>query len=108
MPNRKMAQPTIEYRFTRKAVPSVNDTGQLTGRAAPFDSQTMIGAKPWGFREKIAKGAFAKSIKDGDVVLLDNHDSAKPLSRMSAGTLALTENKKGLDWDATPANTTLR
>lgn len=96
----------IEYRTQRKAAPNLTDEGKLTGRAAPFDSQTMIGSKPWGFREKINASAFSKSIKDGDVVLLDNHDSAKPIARMSAGTLDLREGPEGLDWDATPVDTT--
>jgi HK97 family phage prohead protease len=98
---------TIEYRYMERSsgAPTL-DNGSLSGRAAPFNTQTMIGKKPWGFREKIAPGAFSKSVNDGDVVLLDNHDTAKPIARQSAGTLKLAETKGGLDWDAIPANTT--
>jgi HK97 family phage prohead protease len=98
---------TIEYRYFERSsgAPSI-EGGTLSGRAAPFNTQTMIGKKPWGFREKIAPGAFSKSVNDGDVVLLDNHDTAKPIARQSAGTLKLVETKGGLDWDAIPANTT--
>ena len=95
----------IEYRYERSGAPKLED-GSLSGRAAPFNKQAMIGKKPWGFREQISSGAFSKSIKDGDIVLLDNHDSARPISRQSAGTLKLAETKGGLDWDAVPANTT--
>ncbi|MGH9918419.1 MAG: HK97 family phage prohead protease, partial [Nitrososphaerales archaeon] len=36
---------------------------------------------------------------------LDNHDHSKPLARQSAGTLTLRNGGEGLDWDATPADT---
>jgi HK97 family phage prohead protease len=101
MPNKSNGE--IEYRFDR-AAPKL-EGGKLSGRAAPFNSETMIGQKPWGFKEKIARGAFKKSINDGDVVLLDQHDTAKPISRQSADTLSLVETKGGLDWDAIPADT---
>ncbi len=95
---------SLEYRYAERA-PKLNE-GKLSGRAAPFDTVAMIGKKPWGFREQIARGAFANSIGEGDVVLLDQHDTAKPISRQSAGTLDLEETKGGLDWDAQPSNTT--
>lgn len=96
----------MEYRFIERSGAPKLENGRLSGRAAPFNKQTMIGKKPWGFREKIAPGAFTKSIKDGDVVLLDNHDHARPISRQSAGTLVMSETQGGLDWDAEPADTT--
>jgi phage head maturation protease len=98
----------MEYRYVERSGAPKLENGRLSGRAAPFNKVTMIGRKPWGFREKIMPGAFAKSIKDGDVVLLDNHDHARPISRQSAGTLVMDETKGGLDWDAEPADTTLR
>jgi HK97 family phage prohead protease len=94
----------MEYRVNRAGKPKLED-GKLSGRAAPFESETQIGSDKWGFKEKIARGAFKKSINDGDVVLLDNHDTAKPIARTSAGTLKLAETRDGLDWDAKPANT---
>lgn len=97
----------IEYRNLRgkDGKPGESD-GKLHGRAAPFNSETQIGGDKWGFREKIKPGAFKKSLSEGDVVLLDNHDTSKPIARQSAGTLRPVENKAGLDWDADPANTT--
>lgn len=95
----------MEYRFQRTGAPRLDD-GKLSGRAAPFNKPAMIGKKPWGFRETIAPGCFAKTIKDGDVVLLDNHQSDKPIARQSAGTLTMMETRGGLDWDAIPADTT--
>src|ERR1017187_5110763 len=96
----------IERRFvTKDAAPTVEGR-HLSGQFAPFNSVTTIGSAPWGFREKIAPGAFKKSINDGDVVLLDNHDTAKPLARKSAGTLRVAEGANGGSYDAEPANTT--
>ncbi len=96
--------PGIEYRFTRASAPVV-DEGRLTGLAAPFGQTTMIGEAPWGFRETIAAGAFRKALNDGDTVLLDNHDPARPIARRSAGTLELRETARGLEYVATPADT---
>jgi HK97 family phage prohead protease len=95
----------IEYRYVERDGAPTLKGGKLSGRAAPFNTETMIGKKPWGFREKIAPGAFKDSIENGDVVLLDNHQNEKPIARQSAGTLKLSETKGGLDWDAAPANT---
>lgn len=99
----------IEYRYLRgkDAGTAPKTEGRtMSGLAAPFNSVTTIGGSKYGFREKIAPGAFKKSISEGDVVLLDNHDSSKPLARTSAGTLDLSETKPGLAFEATPANTT--
>lgn len=95
---------TLEYRYDRDSAPKTEGRS-LNGQAAPFNRETVIGGPKYGFREKIAPGAFKKSINDGDVVLLDNHDSARPIARQSAGSLEMRETKPGLQWDATPANT---
>jgi HK97 family phage prohead protease len=104
--SRRTAPAGIEYRFTRASAPTVDDEGKLTGLAAPFGTWTMIGEAPWGFRERIAPGAFKKALNDGDTVLLDNHDPSRPIARKSAGTLELRETARGLEYVATPANTT--
>ncbi|MHA2069856.1 MAG: HK97 family phage prohead protease [Candidatus Thorarchaeota archaeon] len=49
-----------------------------------------------GFREKIAPNAFRNALKRTDTVMLYNHDPNYPLARVSAGTLELKEDKKGL------------
>lgn len=97
--------PGIEYRYTRAQAPAAAGDGKLTGLAAPFGQVAMIGEAPWGFRETIAAGAFRKALNDGDTVLLDNHDPARPIARRSAGTLELRETGRGLEYVATPANT---
>lgn len=95
----------IEYRSFGVTALMAADEGKTTGLAAPFNSPTMIGEKPWGFREQIAPGAFAKTLKEGDVVYLLNHDTAKPLARTSAGTLTLRETDRGLEMEAVTPDT---
>lgn len=68
----------------------------LRGYAAVFNSlsEPIFGM----FRERIAPGAFKRSIADGDhdVYALWQHDSSFPLARKSKGTLRLAEDKRGL------------
>lgn len=66
------------------------------GHAAMFDKWTWIGSKSWGFRERVAKGAFTKTLKEADVRFLVNHDPNLLLARNKAGTLTLAEDSEGL------------
>lgn len=80
---------------------SDDEPPRFTGHAAVFDTRTAIGPVPgWGFLEEIAAGAFAKTLKEGDARMLVDHDSAKVVSRVSADTLALSEDKTGLAVDS--------
>lgn len=99
---------TIEYRTVGAEVSLDEDTdnGHIQGLAAPFNTATMIGEKPWGFREQIAPGAFTKTLREADVVLLADHDPSKPMARKSAGTLRLDEAEGGLQIDANTVDTT--
>jgi len=76
-----MSDLEIRQLFGRASAPTANDGNKLSGRAMPFMSPTMIGKAPWGFREQIKSSAINKTIKDGDQVLLDNHDVSRPLAR---------------------------
>lgn len=96
---------TIEYRYMRKAAPDAKDDHTLEGRAWVYGSSTMIGKAPYGFKEVIRSGAGKKSVNDGDIVLLDNHEHRLPLARMSAGTLELKDGPNGGDWVAKTADT---
>ncbi len=49
-----------------------------------------------GMSESIAPGAFARSVPDGDVRALINHDTTLVLGRTKANTLELREDKRGL------------
>lgn len=77
----------------------------LKGHAAVFGKRTYIGMKPWGFWESVRSGAFAKTIAEGDVRFLHNHNPDLILARTAAGTLRLTEDKTGLATDADLART---
>ncbi len=71
------------------------------GHAAVFDKRTAIGnPKSWGFWEQVARGAFAKTIKESDVRFLHNHNPDLVLARNTAGNLTLSEDKVGLLADA--------
>lgn len=84
-----MSRPDIERRFA----PANLEGRQLVGLAAPFDSETRIGE----FRERIAPGAFTRSLAEGrDILALSDHDPAKVLGRTKSGTLHLEEGPDGL------------
>lgn len=66
----------------------------ISGYAARFGDETVIAGE---FREKLAPGAFARTLREKpDVVMLLDHDSGRVLGRISAGTLALREDRIGL------------
>ena len=55
-----------------------------------------------GFRERVAKGAFAQSLRDNpDVICYFNHDSNLILGRVSSGTLSVEEDDRGLKFRVT-------
>jgi hypothetical protein len=66
---------------------------RIIGYAAMFD---VLSEPLWGFREKIRKGAFSKTIQTADVRALFNHDENYVLGRSKAGTLKLWEDNTGL------------
>jgi uncharacterized protein len=76
---------------------------KIEGYAAVFDKDS----ENMGFIERIAPGAFKNALKKSDVRALFNHDSNIILGRMSAGTLVLKEDKKGLFMSVTPPDTQL-
>lgn len=86
----KRAQP-VEFRIERRADKPV----QLAGYAAVYNS---LSEELWGFRERIAAGAFQGALK-ADVRALMNHDPNLILGRSSAGTLRLTEDERGLGFE---------
>jgi HK97 family phage prohead protease len=76
-------------------------TMRLRGYAAVFNDDSV----PLPFIERIAPGAFRKTLTETpDVRLLINHEGL-PLARTKNGTLILTEDDRGLYMDATIADT---
>lgn len=79
------------------AIRAADGGDRFGGYASVFNSRTAIGNPlRWGFYEEIAPGAFSKTLDEGDARMLIDHDSYYVVSRMSAGTLALSEDDKGL------------
>ena len=76
---------------------SDDGTKRFVGHAAVFDVRTAIGNPlTWGFYEQVAPGAFTKTLSEGDARMLIDHDSYYVVSRVSADTLSLAQDKVGL------------
>lgn len=77
---------------------------RISGYAAVFNSRTSIGDF---FDEEIAPGAFKQTLKENDDIrALFNHDWNVVLGRTKAGTLKLSEDERGLQFDLELPNTT--
>jgi HK97 family phage prohead protease len=84
-----------------RAAGDENSGERFAGYAAVFNSRTAIGNPlRWGFYEEIAPGAFTKTLSEGDARMLIDHDSYYVVSRVSAGSLALAEDARGLVVDS--------
>jgi hypothetical protein len=78
------------------------DGMSFTGYAAVFNSDS----EPLPFIERIAPGAFKRSLQSrNEVKLLWNHDAGEPLASVRGGTLRLTEDEIGLRVEATLVKT---
>lgn len=72
---------------------------KIVGYAALFNS---LSVEMHGFFEKIAPGAFKKTLQESDVRALWNHDTGKVLGRTKAGTLKCREDERGLAIEINP------
>lgn len=101
------ARPVAPAATTRSlGSPSV---GRIGGYVALWDS---LSGDLGGFREKIRKGAFARTLESArrgetDVLFFVEHDSRAILGRLAAGNLKLREDAYGLAFELTLPPTTL-
>ncbi len=101
---KKLINKQIEYRSYPFAlrVDDSEDKPKIRGYAALFN---QLSVDLGGFREKIKKGAFAKTIKESDIVATRNHNDDLLLGRNKSGTLILEEDRKGLKLEIDPPDT---
>jgi len=99
----KIEKRTNEVKFELRAVEG-EEGMTFTGYAAVFNSPS----EPLPFIERIAPGAFKRSLKArNDIKLLWNHDTGAVLGSTRAGTLKLEEDNYGLRVTAVLPDTTL-
>jgi HK97 family phage prohead protease len=101
------AMPTMERRaFTLDEihVERRSDAAPIIrGHAAVFDQLS----EPLGaYRERIKPGAFTKTLREGDVRALFNHDPNLILGRTKSGTVRVSQDAAGLAFEIDPPDTT--
>lgn len=94
----------VEFRSFEGEIRSEGDGNTFVGYAAVFNSDS----EPLPFVERIAPGAFRKSLKNSkrDVRLYVNHNSDMALASRRSGTLRLSEDERGLRVEADLPDTT--
>jgi uncharacterized protein len=74
---------------------------RFAGYAAVYNTRAAIGnPKTFGFYEQLAPSAFNKTLQESDVRMLIDHNPYYVVSRMSAGTLQLQSDDRGLAVDS--------
>lgn len=93
---------SLKVATARPEIRKTEDGSQrFVGHGAVFDSRTAIGNPlTWGWYEEVAPGAFTKTLTEGDARMLIDHNSYYVVSRVSAGTLELAQDKVGLAVDS--------
>lgn len=104
----------VEFELVEARAAEEGGGRKVSGYAALYNQKTTLAdfenydGKRFIFEEKIAPGAFTRALaEEQDVRLLFNHDPNLLLARTSSGTLALSENRKGLKVDADLPDTQL-
>ncbi len=82
--------------FTTEVRVSEGDNPVISGLAALFNKRTELWPEHF---EEIKPGAFDGVLKTDDVRALFNHNSDNILGRISAGTLRLKADKRGLHYE---------
>ena len=87
----------VEFRSVTAELRELGDGNTFVGYAARFNSPSQ----PLPFVERIAPGAFARTLRARrDVRLFINHDSGQVLASKRSGTLRLAEDELGLRVEA--------
>lgn len=98
---------TVEFRAIdagRLEVREAGDGMHFSGYAAVFNSDS----EPLPFIEQIAPGAFKRSLGSGrEIRMFNNHNTDQVLATTRNGSLALSEDSRGLWVEADLPNTTL-
>lgn len=94
--NHVIARSLIEIRSAGPG--ATQKVGRIGGYAAVFDQTTNLG---WAGNEKLARSAFSGVLasEGTDVRSLWNHDQQYLLGRQSAGTLRLSVDSTGLEYE---------
>lgn len=95
--------PNIERHFCQapeiRVATGDDGTPRIEWYAAVFDS---LSEDLFGFREKVGRRAFSKTLKEGDIRALVNHNPDLVLGRNKASTLDLHVDHTGLQATVTP------
>ena len=92
-----------EIRTKQMELRAIGDGMTFEGYAAVFNSPS----EPLPFTEIVAPGAFARSLKSRNrMMLLWNHDTSEPLASTRNGSLRMVEDATGLKVTATLPDTT--
>jgi HK97 family phage prohead protease len=83
------------------AVADDGDGVRFRGYASMFNTRYAVGNPlTWGFYEEVAPGSFTKTLSEGDQRFLIDHDTYYVVSRVSANSLALAQDRTGLAVDS--------
>lgn len=86
---------TSTIRISCRSAPTLSGN-RLGGYASVFNQPTDLGS---GHKEAIAPGAFSTALETSDVRALYNHSPLHVLGRQSAGTLRLSPDSTGLEYE---------
>lgn len=93
----------IEIRTFNAELKAEGDSPKIRGVASVFN---QLSEDLGGFRETIDPASFGSLINTCDVFALINHDANLVLGRNKSGTLRLSEDNTGLNFEVDPPNTT--
>lgn len=100
---------SIERRFITGNIRCMGDAqgcdSSIEGMAITYNALSAPGNLP-GFRERIAPGALARSLKNEDIICTFNHDPSQIIGRVSARTLKLMDTPQGLRFSCALPETT--